>query len=81
LSLHSDNRHVAVAGSVGVWIFDLKTDNTVCRLDGPEGGSHAVTFTPDGRTVLSGGLDKAIHLWRIPESVGSQADKSQVNAD
>src|SRR5207244_1355132 len=31
-----------------------------------------VAFTPDGRTVVSGGFDSTIRLWDVPDGLGAR---------
>src|SRR5262249_12220780 len=35
------------------------------RLQGHEGTIHALTFAPDGHTLLSGGADGTVRIWDV----------------
>ena len=57
-----DGRHLAIGGSIGIWIYDAKTGEDLNLLTGDTDGVESVTFSPDGRTLASGVRDDTIRL-------------------
>ena len=47
-----DGTQIAVASSIGIWIYDLKTGKEIDILPGR---SQSIAFSPDGRFIASGG--------------------------
>ena len=55
--------HLAVAGSIGIWLYDMTTYQEVALLTGPVGHTNSVAFSPDGSTIVSGSQDGKVYLW------------------
>ncbi|HEX3522824.1 MAG TPA: c-type cytochrome [Stellaceae bacterium] len=64
LAISRDGARIAAAGINGaVAVIDRKTRNVLRTLAGPNMPVWAVAFLPDGRTLLTGGGDRAIRRW------------------
>ncbi|HZZ20794.1 MAG TPA: WD40 repeat domain-containing protein [Opitutaceae bacterium] len=63
---HPKGARAAVAYFGGVCIWD--GDDAIAQKEFPYGnGIHALTWSPDGRWLVSGNQDPSVHLW-MPES-------------
>ena len=73
-----DGTQLVVVSRIGVWVYDVETGNEISLLSGMSG---AMTYSPDGRFIATGGgdpvtsfggspLEKGVVLWDI--SAGSE---------
>ena len=69
-----DGTRVAVASSIGIWLYDTATHQEVALLTGHTSGVASVAFSPDGRTIASG-----IRVRHHP-SVGRRYGRTTANA-
>jgi WD40 repeat protein len=51
--------------SHSVWVWDADTGKELHRLDGHEGSVHALTFTPDGKFLITAGDDGTAVVWDL----------------
>jgi WD40 repeat protein len=59
-----DGKYLAVAGSIGIWLYDAKTYQEVKYLESYS-PLTSVSFSPDGSMLASGSYDKTIKLWEV----------------
>jgi WD40 repeat protein len=52
-----------VDGVGAVVLIDAKTGKELRRLEGPIRGIHVLVFTPDGKSLATGGVDHTLRLW------------------
>ena len=60
-----DGNLVAVAGSIGVWLYNAQTGAEVALLTGHTQSILSVAFSPDSKTLASGSSDTTIRLWDV----------------
>ena len=60
-----DGTRLAVATSIGVWLYDTATDTELSLLSEEPDYVQAIAFSPDSRTLASGGYlpNNVIRLW------------------
>lgn len=60
-----DGTRLAVATSIGVWLYDTSTDTELNLLTEGQDYVQAIAFSPDGSTLASGGYlpNPVIRLW------------------
>ena len=58
-----DGTRLAIAGSIGIWIYDTATFQEIALLTGHTGPVECVAFSPDGSTHVSGSHDGTVLLW------------------
>ena len=71
-----DGKHLAVASSIGVWIYDAQTDeviNLITSTDRTVGGKpepqvsaiNSISFSPDGQLLAIGTQGNNIRIWDV----------------
>jgi WD40 repeat protein/class 3 adenylate cyclase len=59
-----DGRFLVTASGDAPTIWDLESQRSLVQLFGHTGGVITVDFSPDGTSILSGGEDRSIRIWR-----------------
>ena len=60
-----DGNRIAVATSIGIWIYDAHTGEELALLVGHVDRVTSLGFPADGRFLASGSLDGTVRLWDI----------------
>ena len=58
-----DSTRLAVASSIGIWLYDTATHQEVALLTGHTDDVISVAFSPDGSALASGSWDETVRLW------------------
>ncbi len=62
-SPHSDQ--LAVATTIGIWIYDARTGKKQTLLSGIMGGAKAVSYSPGGLIIAAAHSDWTVRLWKV----------------
>ena len=60
-----DGTRLAIARSVGVWLYDMNSDKAPILLTTDATGADNVSFSPDGQLLAGGCKDELIRLWDV----------------
>ncbi|XP_077398724.1 WD repeat-containing protein 36-like [Vanacampus margaritifer] len=73
MKLHRDSGMLALAlDDLTLLIVDVETKRVVRKFAGHHGNTNDMTFSPDGRWLITGGMDCTIRTWDVPS--GSLVD-------
>lgn len=60
-----DGTRLAVAGSIGIWIYDAQTSQEIALLTGHTATVWSISFSADGKMLASASWDSTIRLWDV----------------
>ncbi|MCE9563033.1 MAG: protein kinase [Planctomycetes bacterium] len=67
VALTPDGSVLAIGFSDVVLLIDTATDKQFAQLKGQVGQLYSMAFTSDGKTLITGSVDKTVHEWTIPD--------------
>ncbi len=79
IAFSPDGSRLAVATSMGVWLYDAETFDEITLLTGHKETVTAVAFSPDGTKIASGSVDGTVLLWDVRKSITLYPSKQQPN--
>lgn len=60
-----DGTRLAVASSIGIWLYDTATYKENALLTGHTEDVNCIAFSSDSRMLASGSSDKTVRLWNV----------------
>ena len=73
-----DGTRIAVASSIGVWIYDARTYQEIALLTGHAGPVESIAYSPDGSRLVSGGEDGTVRFWDTASGTLLHTVKSEI---
>ena len=77
LDFSPDSTQLAIPSSVGIWIYDRQTSEELNQLKENRGLPHSISFSPDGKTLASGG--RTMVLWDVPTGMQKAVLATELN--
>ncbi len=65
MQLSADGTRLAIASSIGVWLYDVRTGHESALLTKNLDFAKLVRFSPDGKTLISAGNGNTIRSWDV----------------
>ena len=65
MQLSADGTQLAIASSIGVWLYDVRTGHVSALLTKNLDFAKLVRFSPDGKTLISAGNGNTIRSWDV----------------
>lgn len=62
-----DGKLLAVAGSIGIWLYDAESLTEVGLLETAPDHIRSLAFSPDGKILAAGSEYKALQLWDVEQ--------------
>ena len=59
------SRQLAVATTIGIWIYDVRTGDELVLFSGLMGGANALSYSPGGLMLAAAHRDQTVRLWDI----------------
>lgn len=60
-----DGKRLAIAGNLGIWIYDVQSGSEIDLITGRWGSIRSVSFSPDGQTLAATKNWNTIYFWDV----------------
>lgn len=60
-----DGTHLAVASAIGIWLYNLNSDEDPVRLTTDRVNVYNVSFSPDGKMLAGGHGEELVQIWDV----------------
>ncbi|MFH0903250.1 MAG: hypothetical protein V2A73_21685, partial [Pseudomonadota bacterium] len=71
IAISPDGTLVAAASESGIaYVWEKETSRLKARLSGHAGGIWGMAFTPDGESLVTGGIDGTVRIWSLASTTG-----------
>ena len=65
LAYSPDSTILAVACSIGTWLYDTNSGNELALLTKNREGANSIGFSPDGKTLATAGENVLVRIWNV----------------
>ncbi len=65
MAFSPDGNQLAVACSIGIWLYNVRTGTEEAFLRGHTELVNSVAYSPDGKILASGSNDWTIRIWDV----------------
>ncbi len=65
IKLSPDNSLLAVASSIGIWLYDAFTGNELALLTDKKARTNTLAFSPNGELLISSSIYGTLQIWNL----------------